>query len=130
MPDYLSVRLYYRPLLSIETTTSSVVNDLREMMDEGKSAILVLVNLKAAFDTEVHELLLNDLKGVEVVDCIEISTKLFRRQKLLCPNWELFSSFEALIRGVPQGSVLEPILFCINMTGLSKVLQRYGVQFK
>ena len=42
-----------------------------------------------------------------------------------------FSSHEALTRGVPQGSVLGSILFCIYTIGLSRILQQQqGVRFK
>ena len=65
LPDSQSA---YGPVFSTETTICSVVNNLLEMMDEGKCAILVLLDLSAALDTVVHELLLEDLRNIGVVD--------------------------------------------------------------
>ena len=76
-------------MFSTETTICSVVNDLLEMMDEGKCAILVLLDLSAAFDTVVHELLVEDLRNIGVVDNALKYLELFTKQKLLCANWKL-----------------------------------------
>lgn len=65
LPDCQSA---YRPAFSTGTTISSVINDLLEMMDEGKCAMLVLLDLSAAFDTVVCELLMKDLRNIGVVD--------------------------------------------------------------
>ena len=52
-----------------ETALCGIVSDLLEYMDEGKCAILILLDLSAAFDTVDHELLVDDLMyiGVEGV---------------------------------------------------------------
>lgn len=43
---------------------------------------------------------------------------------------DCFSDMKSLTRGVPQGSVLEPIHFCIYTADMSDVLEKYGVRFK
>ena len=65
IPDNQSA---YRPLHSTETTITSVVSDLLTLMDEGKCAILILLDLSAAFDTVVHDLLFEDLRSIGIVD--------------------------------------------------------------
>ncbi len=63
LPDSQSA---YRKLYSTETTLYSVVKDLIILMDEGKCDLLILLDLSAAFDTVVHELLLMDCKSVGI----------------------------------------------------------------
>ena len=128
MPDCQSA---YRQLYSTETTICSVVNDLLEMMDEGSCGVLVLLDLSAAFDTVVHELLLDDLKLIGIVDdALEYLRSYLSDRKYCVQIGNSFSSYETLERGVPQGSILGPILFCIYTIGLSRVLQGHGVKFK
>ena len=59
----------YREFHSTETALCSIVSDLLEYMDNGKCAILILMDLSAAFDTVDHKLLIDDLMyiGVEGV---------------------------------------------------------------
>ena len=51
----------YREFHSTETALCSIVSDLLEYMDNGKCAILILLDLRAAFDTVDHKLLIDDL---------------------------------------------------------------------
>ncbi|XP_068246837.1 uncharacterized protein [Palaemon carinicauda] len=63
LPDNQSA---HKILYSAETAICSAVNDMLEMVDEDKCGILILLDLSAAFDTVVHELLLNDLRSIGV----------------------------------------------------------------
>ena len=57
MPDSQSA---YRQFYSTETALCTVISDMYTWVDEDKCGLLVLLDLSAAFDTVVHELLLND----------------------------------------------------------------------
>ena len=59
----------YRECHSTQTVLCGIVSDLLEYMDEGKCAILILLDLSAAFDIVDHELLIDDLlyTGAECV---------------------------------------------------------------
>ena len=59
---YAKFQSAYRPLLSMETALVRVVNDLLSFIDSGDNAILVCLDLSAAFDTIDHSLLLNRLR--------------------------------------------------------------------
>ncbi len=63
LPDSQSA---YRKLYSTEAALCSVIKDLIIVMDEGKCGLLILLDLSAAFDTVVHELLLMDCKSVGI----------------------------------------------------------------
>ena len=128
LPDNQSA---YRQLYSTETTICSVVNDLLCWMDEGKCGLLVLLDLSAAFDTVVHSLLLEDLKSIGIEnEALRYLENYLQERKYCVQIGSSFSPYETLNRGVPQGSVLGPILFCIYTIGLSKVLQGLGIAFK
>ena len=109
----------------------SVVNDLVVLMDEGKCGILILLDLSAAFDTVVHSLLLEDCMSIGIEGNALAYLKSYLENRVYCVQiGRSFSSKKRLERGVPQGSVLGPILFCIYTIGLSQLLRRHGVKFK
>ena len=128
LPDNQSA---FRQLYSVETTLCSIINDLIIQMDEGNCSLLILLDLSAAFDTVVHSMLFSDLQKIGIVgnaldllkDCV-----LGREYQVIVGNSS--STVKPLQRGVPQGSVLGPILFCIYTIELSHILKQYDVNFK
>ena len=56
----------YRKHHSTETALCAVVDDLLTRMDEGRCSIIILLDLSAAFDTVVHELLVDDLVAIGI----------------------------------------------------------------
>ena len=128
LPDSQSA---YRRYYSTETALCSIVSDMRGLLDDGKCGILVLLDLSAAFDTVVHDILLKDCKniGIEGAALTYIEGYLDDRTYRVQVG-ECFSNVKSLRRGVPQGSVLGPILFCIYTADLANVLRRHGVTFK
>ena len=121
----------YRQLYSTETAICSIVNNIILSMDEGKCGILVLLDLSAAFDTVVHSLLLEDLERIGMVgDALEYLKDYLQNRTYCVQIGKVFSEPELLGRGVPQGSVLGPVLFCIYTIELAHLLQRHGVVFK
>ena len=128
MPDEQSA---YRQLYSTETALCSVVSDLILLMDEGKCGILILLDLSAAFDTVVHSFLLEDLETIGIEDeALELMKNYIEGRTYCVQIGNAKSKTQKLSRGVPQGSVLGPILFCIYTIELSYILKRHGVFFK
>ena len=121
----------YREFHSTETALCDIVSDLLEYMDDGKCVILILLDLSAVFDTVDHELLIDDLMyiGVEGVALKWFKSYLENRSYHVIINGTK-SERRTLQRGVPQGSVLGPILFSIYTIELAWILKHLSVKFK
>ena len=105
----------YKKYHSTETLLLHVVNDMLLVMDSGRGVILLLIDLSAAFDTVDIDLMLQVLEtdiGVTGIASLWFSSFLRdRNQRVLIGN--TLSDQLSVHYGVPQGSVLGPVLFNI-----------------
>ena len=98
-------------------------------VDDGSVAFLVLLDLSAAFDLIDHTILLSRLHDkFRICDTAIawISSYLSGRVQQVHING-VSSTLQDLCLGVPQGSVLGPLLFTIYTTPLSEIADRHGV---
>jgi hypothetical protein len=114
-PSFPSFQSAYRKFYSTETAINCVLNDLYTLMDNGKVTLLVAHDLSAAFDLVDHGILLkrlNSMFGISgpIFKIIE-SFLTGRYFKVMCEK--ISSEPYPLTTGVPQGSVLGPILFTL-----------------
>ena len=120
----------YRKGHSTETTLCSVMDDLLRSTADGKRSILILLDLSAAFDTVVHELLINDLKAIGIDGpALEWFKSYLKGRSFKVSAGETKSDNKSLDKGVPQGSVLGPILFCIYILELAWILYKHGISY-
>ena len=90
-----------------------------------------MLDLPAAFDTIDHNILLTRLRstfGISGTVFSLLSSYLCSRSQSVAVDHE-FSSSLPLLRGVPQGSVLGPLLFSLYTTPLSHILADSSIQF-
>jgi hypothetical protein len=114
----------YRQNHSTETTLIKVHNDILKSLDAGQSVALVMLDLSAAFDTIDHSILIRRLErnaGVTGHALKWFRSYISDRQQQVIIN-EKSSSVVTLSYGVPQGSVLGPILFCIYTLPISNII--------
>ena len=119
----------FRPGHSTETAVLHVLSDLLSAADRGDFAALTLLDLSAAFDTVDHEILLQRLQssfGINEVALKWFNSFLAGRTQCV-RRGSTKSSSVPLICGVPQGSVLAPILFILYVSDLATLIENHGL---
>ncbi len=101
-------------------------NDIALSVDAGNPAVLVLLDLTAAFYTVDHAILVSRLKQY-----VGIRGTALQWFKLYLANrnfsvmiGDFCSSHASLSCGVPQGSVLGPILFSLYILPLGSIIKK------
>ncbi len=121
----------FRPHHSTETALIRVLNDIRMNTDSGKVSVLVLLDLSAAFDTVDHSILLNRLETWAGLSgtVLEWFRSYLEERSYFVTIGSYQSDRVALTCGVPQGSVLGPLLFSVYMLPLGQILQNSNVNY-
>ncbi|CAJ1063628.1 galanin receptor type 1b isoform X2 [Xyrichtys novacula] len=121
----------FRTHHSTETALLKVSNDLLMASDNGFLSVLVLLDLSAAFDTIDHSILLQRLEqsiGIAGSALSWFKSYLTDRSQFVNVN-NKSSAHTKVCYGVPQGSVLGPILFTLYMIPLGKIMRKYSINF-
>ena len=115
----------YKPSHSTVTALLNVTDDIYECLENSELVFLVLLDYSKAFDCANHRLILAKLKAAGFRDdSLEwiFSYLNGRRQKVTTHLGE--SSWTEVLNGVPQGSVLGPLLFTVLVSDLGDAIKR------
>uniref|UniRef100_A0A3B3C1C6 Reverse transcriptase domain-containing protein n=1 Tax=Oryzias melastigma TaxID=30732 RepID=A0A3B3C1C6_ORYME len=120
----------FRTNHSTETALVKIVNDIRCNLDCQKLSVLVLLDLTAAFDTVDHNILLCRLRGLGISGTVLKWFYSYLTDRRFYVSMDTCSSKVFDINcGVPQGSILGPLLFNLYMLPLGDIIRRHGVCF-
>ena len=121
----------YRPHHSVETALLQVSDSIFRYLDTGKSCILLLLDLSAAFDTVDHNILLETIsKEFGIIGRANTWLKSYLENRSFQVRYNnKLSNPQKLTCGVPQGSVLGPLLFSMYTSSLSLILQKHNMNF-
>ena len=126
---YEQMQSAYRPNHSTATALLRVRNYLLCILDERKGAILVLLDLSAAFDTIDHTIMLTRLRyrfGITATCLAWFESYLVNRSQRIQMHGRI-SEERPVVFGVPQGSVLGPLMFICYTAPLGDIARRHGI---
>ena len=133
MEDHQSA---YHSSHSMETALLKVKTDVIQALENQEVACLILLDLLVAFDTTDHDILLSRLKSRFAVTGVVLKwlgSYLKDRTQVVEIGVPLSggsrSEFISLRSGIPQGSLLGPILFTIYTVPIRNICRRHQVEF-
>ena len=129
--QFSSFQSAYRRRHSTETALLRVVNDLNSSMESGFKSILLSLDISAAFDTIDTDKLLQRLEsdfGICGLASTWLRSYLTGRSCYVAMG-DHRSDVWSCDSGVPQGSVLGPILFSAFVSPISRIMEAHGIKY-
>lgn len=119
----------FRTNHSTELALAKSMEEIREALDRGGNAVLILLDLSAAFNMVHHDVLMDRLSeiGIKGQAWKLLQSFLSDRSQTVDLDGSKSNSF-TLPCGVPQGSSLNPTLFNVYVAPLAGVIRSFGFQ--
>ena len=118
----------FRPSFSTGTCFTFLMDYIRSEMDFGNYIGMVMIDLQKAFDTVDHSILENKLKAIGLDgNAIAWFDAYLTNRMQVTDVGGIFSDPKVVPCGVPQGSILGPLVFLIYVNDMeaSKTVIRY-----
>ena len=107
-------------------------NNIFKEIDNGKIVLVLLLDMSAAFDTIDHELLLKPLKNSYGIDKLVLNwlSSYLNHCSFSVNINDSFSDPDSMLYGVPQGSILGPILFILYTKHLQHIAHNFNLNIQ
>ncbi len=103
---------------------------LRIVEADSKSSVLILLDLSATFDTVNHQIQMSILSSQGITGTALHWFESYLKGRSFRVAWGGEVSKEhQLVTGVPQGSILGPLIFYIYTTSLRPFIQAHGFSY-
>jgi len=114
----------FRPNHSTTLALIEIADNIRKEVDEGKSVIGLYLDLSKAFDTVCHQKLLHklDYYGIRGTTNKWFESYLSDRMQVTYVNGIYAEPMSTGSVGLPQGSVLGPMLYLLYVNDIAKII--------
>ena len=124
---YFCSQYGFRKEHSTELAVLELIDRITQQLDKGTTPINVYLDLSKAFDTLHHNILLHKLKyyGIEGTALRLFESYLNERQQYVDLDGTN-SNYNRILTGVPQGSILGPLLFIIYINDIAQSSKHFN----
>jgi len=130
-PNFCDLQSAYRKGHPTETALCSVLDETVSSINNGYTVALMSLDISAAFDAVPHNILIQRLedKFTVIGRCCQWTASYLTEQSFSVHVGGSTSSSLPMTTGVPQGSVLGPLLYMAYVTSVGRLIASYGVHY-